>query len=514
VIELTLDAALERAAERWAQAEGWVIGDDRVTFAEMRAGALRMASALAERGVRAGDTVAVWLPNGRLWGELLFACSRLGAILVALNTRAKAAEAAYVLADAQAKAVVYRPRFLNIDFEALLAEIDPRLGACLSNADSQAPHWLQLDGTAPAMPVAELGGDSFEPADRRPGDAVLLQYTSGTTAHPKGALLSNVFALNYGGTLWRRLGVQAGESVLSPQPLYHVGGSCGALTPPLLIGCCVVMPEYYEPEPVLRLIERERCVARGGMPTMYLRELAHPRFADYDTSSLRAGWTIGDPGIMDRIRSEYALEGLIQIYGATEGGVCYGDLEDPWELRRRSAGRPAAGTEFAILDPDTGARLPPGTTGEICFRGWATLMRYTGAAAGTEPRDADGFVHSGDLGHVDTEGRLYFDGRLKDMIKPGGENVAAPEVEAFLMGHPGVHQVAVIGVPDPDLGEAVMAVIEVAPGARLSEADVAAYCRGRIAGFRIPKHVRFVSEWPLTDSGKIAKRLLVERYAA
>jgi fatty-acyl-CoA synthase/long-chain acyl-CoA synthetase len=274
----------------------------------------------------------------------------------------------------------------------------------------------------------------------------------------------------------------------------------------------MVIPEYYAPERVLELIERERCVSRTGMPTMYLREMQLPNFRSYDLSSLKSGWTIAPPAVVDRIRMEFPLEGLLQLYGTTEAGSTCADLGDPWDVRRKSSGRPLPGTHFSIVDADTGIDCPAGTTGEIRVAGWRCLLGYVGGSGEDQVFDERGRFRTGDLGHLDASGELYFDGRLKDMIKPGGENVAALEVEMFLLQHPAVHQAAVVGVPDDDLGEAVMAIIEVTEGHTLSEADLIAYCRGRIANFRIPRHVRFVAEWPMTGSGKLLKRELRERY--
>jgi fatty-acyl-CoA synthase/long-chain acyl-CoA synthetase len=292
--------------------------------------------------------------------------------------------------------------------------------------------------------------------------------------------------------------------------MYHVGGSVGCLPVPTTLGCIMVIPEFYSPQRVLELIERERCVARAGMSTMYVREMQLPDFRDYDLSSLRAGWTIGPPALLDTIRAEFPIEGMVQLYGSSEGGSTAGDVNDPWEVRRVSAGRPLPGTEFSIVDPETGEDLPVGQSGEVRFKGWARCLGYVGFAR-EDTFDSKGRFITGDLGHFDADGQLYFDGRLKEMIKPGGENVSALEVEAFLGAHPDIAQVAVFGVPDDELGEAVMAVIERVEGSSLSAADIRAFCQGRIARFRIPRHIRFISDWPMTGSGKILKRVLREQ---
>jgi fatty-acyl-CoA synthase/long-chain acyl-CoA synthetase len=522
-VRLRLDEALTRAAARTPDHVGWVFGDERVTLSSMAQGSRRLASALARQGVGPSDTVAVWLPNAPAWAHALFACSILGARLAAINTRAKAIEAGHILRDSGAKVLVFRPRFLNIDYLGILREIYPELAvpSDVSTAGPDTTCVLLLpdgpkDGPRRLESLFTSAHEDTGPVNvRRPApdeEGVLIQYTSGSTTMPKGALLHHVDVLNFGYPICRRMGLGPGESFLNTQPFYHTGGSCGCLPVPLLLPCTMVIPEYYAPERVLQLIERERCVSRTGMPTMYLREMQLPSFREYDLSSLRTGWTIGTPSVVDRIRAEFPLEGLLQLYGSTEAGSTCADPGDPWEVRRRSSGRPLPGTHFSIVDADTEADCPAGTTGEIRVAGWRCLMGYVGAGNHDEVFDSKGRFRTGDLGHFDAAGELYFDGRLKDMIKPGGENVAALEVEEFLMQHPAVRQAAVIGVPDDDLGEAVMAIIEVAEGHHLSEAEVTAHCRGRIANFRVPKHVRFVKAWPTTGSGKLLKRELRDRY--
>jgi fatty-acyl-CoA synthase/long-chain acyl-CoA synthetase len=344
---------------------------------------------------------------------------------------------------------------------------------------------------------------------------VLLQYTSGSTARPKGALVPHRMVLNYGAEVMQRLGMRPGEAYLSAQPLYHVAGSCLGLPAPLTHPIRVVVPEYYDVERVLQLTERERCVSRGGTSTMYLDEIAHQRFADYDTSSIRSGWVGAPPAVLDRIRAEYPVEGLVNLYSASEGGGTWGDVTDPWELRRVSVGRALTGTEIHIRDVDTGRGLPDGQVGEIGFRGWMQMTEYLGEPAKTaEAFDADGFLHLGDLGFLDEDGHLHFTGRIKDMIRSGGENVAAEEVETFLVQHPAIRQAAVIGRPDDRLGEVVVAIVEpTSPGA-VSEAEVIAFCTKHLANFRVPRAVHFVDGWPTTASGKILKPSLRERFAA
>jgi acyl-CoA synthetase (AMP-forming)/AMP-acid ligase II len=530
-VELTLSAALDRAAERCPDQVGWVFDDERVTFSQMRERSEIIRAALQDIDVGRRDVVALWLPNAPEWAYTFFAAARLGAVVMSMNTRWAVPEAQYAIANSAAKALVFRDRFLRLDFASMVAEMVPELAPAIAGLPRVAggeSYLVALPPTAGRHDARRVGALLESAAGREPapstnvstgvwpGDPLLIQYTSGSTAAPKGAVLSHRHVLNFSIELTLRLGVGFGESMLNTQPVYHVGGACGAVPVPLTVGCTMVMPEFYAPERVLALIERERCVARTGMSTMYVREMALPNFADYDTSSLRSGWTIAPPGVMDRIRAEFPLEGLIQLYGSSEVGSTAGRLDDPWSVRRRSAGAPVAGTEISIVDPGTGSEQARGEVGEILFRGWSQLLGYIADEVG--PRadsaiDDRGWFHTGDLGSLDSDGRLYFEGRLKDMIKPGGENVSAQEVEAVISTDERVEQVAVIGVPDADLGEAVMAIVVPAPGVSLTGEDVRTFCAGKLARFRIPTHVRIISEMPLTDSGKIKKLDLQRQFA-
>ena len=426
-------------------------------------------------------------------------------------------------------ALVYSPSFLSIDFRHLVREaasgLEPAADSrVLATALPRLRHIVELgdDVCAPALSWDDFIAKGKDYAKgqlseirraQQPSDPMLLQYTSGTTAFPKGALLNHTFVLNYGPIAYLRLGVRPGESVLNTQPFYHAGGTCGALPVPLTIGCRMVSPEYYEAERVLELIQRERCVARGGFAAMFLMEMKHPRFGEYDVSSLRAAWCAGPREVLEQIHESMGLEGLTQLYGSTEGGGTCGALSEPWEVRVGSHGRPCEGTEIAIADPTEGGLLPTGVTGEILTRGWWQMNGYLKQPEETaKVMRPGGWVASGDLGFIDDQGYLHYVGRLKDMVRPGGENVSAEEIEAYLMRHPDIHQVAVVGAPDDRLGEAVAAIVECRSDVELSEQDVISFCRGRIANYKVPKYVVFVREWPMTGSGKIQKNVLKETY--
>ncbi|GHE80575.1 AMP-binding protein [Amycolatopsis deserti] len=519
----TITARLDAAAARWGDRTGWVFADREVTFAEAKEYADKVAAGLLDLGVRRGDKVALWTPNLFEWWATALGAMRIGALVVPMNTRFKEFEAAHVLGHSDASVLIYQPGFLDIDFDGLLqqvapgieiadgghvsSEVLPRLRRVITIGESRHPtlDWAALLD-APAVDVEALE------QQLDPSDPVYIQFTSGTTSAPKGALLTHVHVANFAVELYLRLGVRPGEAIFNTQPFYHSGGAA-TLPVPLAIGCNLVVPHYYTPESTMRAIEKHRCVTRGGILTMFVMEMEHPDFHKYDRSSLRCAWTGGAPDLMDRVREVFGIE-LIQLYGATEGNGCLGDLDMPWEIRRLPcAGRPMTGAEVKIVHPETHEELPVGEIGDVWMRGPMTMLGYYKDPERTAEAMVDGWVRVGDLGSFDENGYFTFAGRLKDMIRVGGENTSAEEVELVVMQHPAVQQAQVIGVPDRRLGEVPLAFVELRPGAEASAEDIIAHCKARAANFRVPRHVRFVTEWPYTGSGKLAKGELRESVA-
>ncbi|ABE30218.1 AMP-binding enzyme family protein [Paraburkholderia xenovorans LB400] len=529
VMEMCVGDALDEAARKWPERTGWVFEEEHISYQQMKEHVDRVARALLASGIERGDVVAVWMPNLPHFAFIELACAKIGAIIGAINTRSKVFEVEHFMKHSEAKLLVMVDRFIKHDFVATLNEVcrgearqiggDVAAGgvgqlrkvvSVSSAPDSRAQSWTAFIALGESVTAEALATIQRQ---QNIDDPILIQYTSGTTSLPKGALCNHRYVLNFGGVLMQRLGMEEGDAFLNTQPFYHVGGSCGAVPAPLTLGCTVVSAEYYEVERILSLIERERCVARSGYGAMYIMEMNHPRFREFDLSSLKAGWCVGTAELMNRVRNEMNIPGLLQIYGATEVGGTSAWVDDPWELRSSSCGSPIYGTELKIVDPATGATLASGEIGEICMRGWWKMNGYLKQPAETASTvDADGWVHTGDLGHVDEAGNLYFSSRLKDMLKIGGENVSAQEVEAVLLSHPRIAQVAVIGAPDERLTEVVMAIVEPRHNEQVTEEEVIAYCAQRMANFRVPRYVRITQTWPLTDSGKIQKHKLREQY--
>jgi acyl-CoA synthetase (AMP-forming)/AMP-acid ligase II len=524
-----LGEAVDDVATGLGDRIGWTFEDQHVSFADMRRRADEVAKSLLDLGVGPGDVVAVWIPNLVEFAACLFGCAKIGGILTAINTRSKLFELEHVLGHSDAKILITVDRFLNQDFLGMLRETLGR-DATGPSGRVRCARFPKLElavaapgsSASPLMPWPDfvaLGRDvaaedlAHVQRERRCEEPVLLQYTSGTTALPKGALCNHVYVRNFGMNNVIRLGVEAGEAILNTQPFYHVGGACGAVPTPLTTECHFVIPLYYEPERILRLIERERCVSRTGFAAMYLMEMEHPRFKDFDLSSLRSGWCVGPPELMEQVRDRMGVSQLVQIYGATEACGTSGAVDEPWDKRARTCGRPFAGMEIATFDVETGRRLPVESSGEIAMRGWCTMNGYLKQPDATaKVIDADGWVHSGDYGMIDSDGYLRFQGRLKNMIRVGGENVSAEEVEAMLLRHPKVKMAAAIPTPDARLDEVVLAVVELRDGEHASENDIIEFCKSRMANFRVPRSVRFITEWPMTGSGKIQKHVLIERF--
>lgn len=528
IIEQTLGDALDEAAARWGDATGWVFENDPVSFNAMKALSDRVARALIAEGIGPGDIVAVWTPNAVEFAALQFACAKTGAILAAINTRFKSFEVAHMLRQSGAKLLILVERFLKHDYLATLAEIgivpgpDGRVEtqsypALRKVVTLTAPGgaglepWDRFLASGDSVPADQLAGRQ---AERRWGEAVVLQYTSGTTAAPKGALLNHRYVLNVGNTLFKLMGVKPGEAILNTQPFYHIGGSCGAIPTPLTTGARVVMPAFYEAGRVLELIERERCVARTGFAAMYIMEMNHPDFGKRDISSLRAGWCSGNQDVIARVRDTMDIPYLMLTYSSTEVGGTSSSWLDSWEQRSTTSGPALPGTEMKIVDPDTGGELGADEPGELLMRGWWQMNAYHNLPEETaEAVDKEGWFHTGDRCSITEDGCLRFIGRYKDMLKVGGENVAAEEVEGHLMAHPKIKAAAVIGAPDPRLEEVPMAIVELSSEGALTAEDVQQHCAKAMANFRVPKYVHFVTEWPMTGSGKIKKDELRKIYS-
>jgi acyl-CoA synthetase (AMP-forming)/AMP-acid ligase II len=525
-----LDAAVERygedttafVAEGPAGPDGW---ESRLTFGAWRRASSTVASALAALGVGHGDHVAVAAPGGPVWPVLQTACSRLGAVLVPLNIRYRRDEISYVLELARPRVVLALEALRDNRIADVLAEsLDAAAGVTTlvtfpsSNLDLE-PVATRLVGEVPGRldwpTFFALAGSGPAPdAAGRPDDPVLLQFTSGTTAFPKAAMLTSGATLGAAFHLGTRMGLTSHDVLFGTQPFYHVGGSVGTTLLPLTTGTAVVVPERYQPEEVFRLIPKHGCTARTGQGAMYAMELAHPAFAPETFRTVSKGWAAGAPELIRRVATDMGVRHVVAIYGLTESSstTTAGAWDDDLDTRATSCGRPLPGLELGIFLADD-SPAAPGQAGEVRVRGWAVMAGYYRRPDATaEAIDSDGWLRTGDLGYVDTDGCLHFTDRIKDMIKPGGENVAPAEVERVIADFPGIARVAVVGRPDARLGEVPVAFVEPQVGAAVDLAALHAHCVAQMAGFKVPREIVVVDSWPMTESGKIRKHTLREQF--
>jgi fatty-acyl-CoA synthase len=522
---------LIRALEERPNAEALVFPDARFTYRELHARASARARELWAIGVRPGDKFGVLLPNCPASVELLLAGGMIGATVVPINTRFKVRELRHVVTDADMVAVWTTDELdEHVNFKELLYEAVPGLRTAtdpfaLELAAAPRLRTVALVGERPAegMPssqqvaecVAALPGD-FELRPPEPDDTWVIMYTSGTTATPKGCMLSHRAIVLDALGVAERFRIPPSDRWWDPLPLFHSAGI-------MLMSACfsrgatfVSMPRF-EPEAAFDLIERERITVHYPLfPTITLSLMHHPRFGELDLSDARVVVSVAPPDVQRQIQEAYAPAVLISAYGITElcGTLIFNSLDDTADQRLTTCGTAIPGFEMRVVDPETGARVPDGERGELIGRGPSRFDGYYNNPEQTKLAiDDEGFFHTGDLCSVDADGRVSYHGRIKDMLKVGGENVAAIEVESFLATHPAIKMAQVVGVPDSRLVEVPAAFVELAPGATLTEEDVIVFCTGQIAGFKVPRYVRFVDEWPMSAT-KVQKFRLRDQLVA
>jgi fatty-acyl-CoA synthase len=536
---LPLGRLLDLAAERFPDKPAVVFKGVRVTYAELRARAERLARGFLALGLQPGDHVVLWMPNSIEWNVVHLAIARIGAVTVTCNSRFKAAEVEYLLRQSDARALVLVERFdaAGIDYLELLRQVVPEI---LWNVDRRL-HSARF----PALEHVVVFGERRDPGclapdevERRgrgvaagelerirlaPEAPVAMLYTSGTTGEPKGCLLSH-------GNFWYKarefLALHdwtADDRCLVPVPYFHIFGALGCITANVMAGSTQVLMEAFEPGEAMRLIEAERVTLFSGVPTMFITILGHPRFAAHDLRSLRTG-TIGAAPvpvemmrqILDRERG-LGMDATV-VYGLTEatGGTHFTRRGDPLDKRVSTVGRVTSELVDRIVDPATGRECAVGEEGEVCVKGPSLMLGYYRRPEATAEKIRDGWLHTGDMGVKDAEGYLRITGRLTDMIIVGGFNTYPAEIENFYLRHPKILDVSIVGVPDPVLGEVVMAFVIPKAGQTLGADEVIEFARGKIANFKVPRHVEIVAEFPLTGSGKVQKfrqrAAAIERY--
>lgn len=518
----TVGAALRDCASRLGSRDLLVFRERRISAEQLAREVEQLALGLLALGIGKDDKVAVWLPNLPETCVVELAIARIGAVMMAINTRYKASELEYVLRQSDSRALFLMPQFLTQNFIAVLKDVLPEYPGCepgkLNAAATPLLKSLIVLGEAqPGMysygEVQGMGGDRLPELQRREDeitsdDVFLLQYTSGTTAFPKAAMLAHGQVLRNASQMAVRAGINETDRVLSAMPMFHVGGSVCALLGALTTGYTLYMGPVFDAGKTLEVIETEHITTYIGLESMFIALRAHEDFQHRSRASLKKGWTAGTSSILRMVAEEIGIQYICPLFGLSEGSpnVCICDWRDPIEKRINTMGRPQPDVELKIIDPATEKQLPAGEKGEICFRGYNVMKGYYKKPDETaQAIDKDGWLHTGDVGFLDADGFITWTGRLKDVVRVGGENISAVEVENFLGGHPAVQAAIVIGIPDERLGEVCMAFIQKKPSATVTEEEIIAFCKGKISGFKVPRKVRFVPEFEMTGSGKIMK---------
>ncbi len=492
----------------------------RLTYAQFHAAVELVARGLLALGVEPGQRVGIWSPNNAEWVTLQYATAKVGAILVNVNPAYRTSELAYALGQSGVSMLVLAPRFRQADYVAMLDQVADQLPALHRRVvlgpetPAGAMGWEELAGLADRVPVERL---HEREALLQFDDPINIQYTSGTTGFPKGATLSHHNILNNGFFIGEGCRYTEADRVCIPVPLYHCFGMVLGNLACTTHGAAMVYPaEAFDPEATLAAVQAERCTSLYGVPTMFIAELEHPRFAEFDYSSLRTGIMAGSPcpvEVMKKVQAEMHMGEVTICYGMTETSPVsfQSDTDDPVELRVATVGRVHPHVEVKVIDPDSGRVLPRGEPGELCTRGYVVMLGYWDNQAATgEAVDRAGWMHTGDLATLDADGYANIVGRIKDMVIRGGENIYPREVEEFLHTHPAVADVQVVGLPDARYVEEVSAWVRLKPGAALTEAALQEFCRGRIAHYKVPRYVFFVDEYPTTVTSKVQKFKLRE----
>ncbi|MDE2780023.1 MAG: AMP-binding protein [Chloroflexota bacterium] len=538
-LKMTIGELLGRQAGQLGDRDALVHVDwnIRYTWSEFKEECDRIARGLMALGIGKGDHVALWATNYPEWVVAQFATAQIGAVLVTVNPAYRTHELEYLLRQSDAAALMLIGNFRTSDYVGMLGEVVPELAAAtpgqlrcdnlpnLRNVIFIQPH----DGSPVDAPPGMIGWSSLRElgeeipsealvqreSECHPDDVICIMYTSGTTGNPKGVMLThhNLVA----NAAYTREGLRFTEEdrLCIPVPFYHCFGSVlGTLCCATAAAAMIVPSEYFEPEKALVAVERERCTAIHGVPTMFIAELEHTEFDRFDLSSLRTGIMAGSPCPIEVMRQVIDRMGCREMtvgYGLTEAApiITLTRADDGIERRVSTVGTAIPYVEVKIVDPETGEEAPVGEQGELCSRSFMNMKGYYKMPEATEAAiDSDAWLHTGDLATVDAEGYYKITGRSKDMIIRGGENVYPREIEEFLYTNPKIADVQVIGVPDQRFGEEIMAWVMLRTGQEATEEEIRDFCRGRIAHYKVPRYVKFVSEFPMTVTGKIQKYVM------
>ena len=530
----TINRFFEKISEK-NPGQDFIVYPDRAlrwTYGEFNERVDNLARGLLSIGIERGDHVGIWARNVPDWLTFMFATAKIGAVLVTVNTSYKSHELDYVLKQSDMKALALVDRFRDVDYLSTINELVPELKTDprghLNSSEypflksviyvGQEKHRGMYNTNELMLLGAHHETDALDHFREsiHCDDVVNMQYTSGTTGFPKGVMLTHSNILINGWSIGERQKFSEKDRLCLPVPLFHCFGIVLGVLATLTHGGTLVMLEEFDPLRVLAAVQKEKCTALYGVPTMFIAELNHPMFDMFDLSSLRTGIMAGSPcpeDVMRRVIDDMHCTDMTIAYGLTEASPVFTQTSVDDEIRRRvsTVGTRLEAIEVKIINPETGEELPPGEQGEICCRGYNVMKGYYKMPDATAAAiDSEGWLHSGDLATVDEDGYYRITGRIKDMIIRGGENIYPREIEEFLYTLPGVKDVQVVGVPDEKYGETVGAFIIPQPNTDLTEADIRDFSLSRIARYKAPKHIFFVDHFPLTASGKIQKLKLRE----
>jgi len=534
IIYETIGNYFDRTCESNPEIDALVVRHQNVrwSYQQLQEQVNSLAAGLLALGIQTGDRVGIWGPNSAEWVMVQLATAKIGAIMVCINPAYRTYELEYALNKVECDTIITAEQFKSSDYLGMLQTLAPELADCEPCAlqSKTLPHLKRVirmgKGKSPGMlnfdDVCAMGAAEHHArlaqlaAELRPDDAINIQFTSGTTGNPKGATLSHCNILNNGYLTGAAMDLSPQDRLCIPVPLYHCFGMVLSVLACVAHGATMVFPgEAFDPLDTLKAVEEERCTALHGVPTMFIMELDHPSFSQFDLSSLRTGIMAGAPcpvEVMRRLISEMHMDDILIAYGQTEVSPINNMTlpNDSLERRTETVGRAVPWVEIKVID-DAGRVVPVGEKGEICTRGYSVMQGYWNDPERTaETIDAGGWLHSGDLAVMDGDGYVQIVGRIKDMIIRGGENIYPREIEEFLYQHPAISEVQVFGVPDEKMGEEVCAWIQLNAGHELSADDVKDYCRDKITHFKIPRYIDFVDEYPMTVTGKIQKFVMRE----
>ncbi|MGP1587722.1 MAG: AMP-binding protein [Treponemataceae bacterium] len=534
MFHITLNQLLRQKTLENPQQEFMVYADRdlRFTYEQFDKRVDNLACGLYSIGVRKGDNVGIWATNVPDWMTYMFACARLGAVAVTVNTSYKLHELEYLVKQSDLTTLCLTDGIKDSNYVSMIKELVPELDEyergclkskkfpCLKNVIFIGPEKFRGLYSNPELLLLgqHIDIEIIHEIEKtvKPDDVVNMQYTSGTTGFPKGVMLTSFNIINNGYSIGECMRYTEKERVCLPVPLFHCFGIVLGVMAVLTHGATHILLESFDPLVVLASIQKEKCTSLYGVPTMYIAELNHPMFSMFDLSSLRTGIMAGSGcpvELMKSVMTKMNMSEITSVYGLTETspGMTQSRWNDSFEVRASTVGRALDNVDVRVIDIETGKECPDGVQGEMCCRGYNIMKGYYKMSEATaQIIDSDGFLHSGDLGVKDPDGNFRITGRIKDMIIRGGENIYPREIEEFLISMPEIKDIQVAAVKSEKYGEITGAFIILNEGKKLSEQDVIEFCRGKLSKYKWPQLIMFMDEFPMTGSGKIQKFKLTE----